>query len=100
MAEKSKKFLESLSKENVHAFVKKQMHLAEAMLQEYVCRIPRILEANRRTIVQLRHDTITCEENYQSNIPTYHMCIKLQQRLSDFRDANLNLNLNNELVET
>ena len=51
-----------MTKEKVREFVKEQMHIADAMLQEYVSRIPRILEANRRMASELMHETRSKDE--------------------------------------
>ena len=84
LAKKSKKFLDSVSKEKVRNFVKEQMHLAHAMLQEYVSRIPRILEANRRMASGLMEETRSKDEVWRSNLPVYNKCVELQRELSKF----------------
>jgi hypothetical protein len=84
LAKKSKKFLDSVSKEKVRNFVMEQMHLADAMLQEYVSRIPRILEANRRMASGLMEETRSKDEVWRSNLPVYNKCVELQKELSKF----------------
>ena len=84
LTKKSKKFLTSVTKEKVREFVKEQMHLADAMLQEYVSRIPRILEANRRMASELMHETRSKDEVWRSNLPVFNKCVELQKMLSKF----------------
>lgn len=83
---RSKKFLASrcASKDQVRNFVKEQMHLAEAMLQEYVSRIPRILEANKRMVSELMNETRSKDDVWRSNLPISKKCKKLQRMLSLF----------------
>jgi hypothetical protein len=84
LTKKSKTFLTSVTKEKVLEFVKEQMHLADAMLQEYVSRIPRILEANRRMASELMHETRSKDEVWRSNLPVFNKCVELKKMLSKF----------------
>ncbi|XP_028400803.1 uncharacterized protein LOC114523936 [Dendronephthya gigantea] len=86
LIKRSKKFLASrcANKDQVRVFVKEQMHLAEAMLQEYVSRIPRILEANRRMALELMNETRSKDEVWRANSPIFRKCKELQRMLSLF----------------
>ena len=86
LREKSKKFLDrrTASKENIRNFVREQMHLPTAMLQEYVTRIPRFLEANKKMVSELILETRTKDEVWRSNSPVYNKCVELQKMLAKF----------------
>ena len=82
----SKKFLDcrTASKENVRNFVTEQMHLPNAMLQEYVSRIPRFLEGNKKLVSELILETRSKDEVWRSNSPVYNKCVELENMLAKF----------------
>ena len=80
----SKNFLDSVNEDTVRDFVKEQLRLAKAMLEEYETRIPRILEANKITVLRLRDETRSRDEVWQFNLPVYKKCVQLQRILSKF----------------
>ena len=86
LAERSKTFLSSVtsSKDQVREFVEEQMHLAHAMLQEYVSRIPKMLEANRRMVSEMMKETRSKDDVWQSNLPIFTKCTELQEEMSKF----------------
>ena len=86
LTKRSKKFLSSVtsSKDQVREFVNEQMHLVHAMLQEYVSRIPRMLEANKRMVSELMNDTRSKDDAWRSNLSVLYKCMELQGSMCKF----------------
>lgn len=65
LQKKSEKYLDSFSENGVNEYIKKQMKETATVLQEYIERIPRLIEADKRLAMELKCETRS-KENVQS----------------------------------
>ena len=84
LEKKSKQYLDSFSDEKMSEYVKNQMQETENVLKEYLQRIPRLIEADKKLVSELGNENRTKEEVQKLYSPILLEISKIRKRLTEF----------------